>query len=108
MAHDLTKSFGAVRAVRGLDLSLQRGSTVALLGPNGAGKTTVIDMLIGWPFLRPTDPEWFSVVHREVPPLVLAGPGEQDLAARWRGAAGGLARHRGVDSGPFLLRRTRV
>ena len=47
VAHDLTKSFGAVRAVRGLDLSLRRGSTVALLGPNGAGKTTTIDMLIG-------------------------------------------------------------
>jgi ABC-2 type transport system ATP-binding protein len=43
----LTKSFGKVRAVRGLDLELQRGSTVALLGPNGAGKTTTIDMLIG-------------------------------------------------------------
>ncbi len=47
VAHELTKSFGAVRAVRGLDLSLPRGSTVALLGPNGAGKTTTIDMLIG-------------------------------------------------------------
>jgi ABC-2 type transport system ATP-binding protein len=46
-ANALTKSFGAVRAVRGLDLELQRGSTVALLGPNGAGKTTTIDMLIG-------------------------------------------------------------
>jgi ABC-2 type transport system ATP-binding protein len=46
-AHGLTKSFGAVRAVRGIDLELQRGSTVALLGPNGAGKTTTIDMLIG-------------------------------------------------------------
>ncbi len=43
----LTKSFGSVRAVRGLDLELQRGSTVALLGPNGAGKTTTIDMMIG-------------------------------------------------------------
>jgi ABC-2 type transport system ATP-binding protein len=43
----LTKSFGAVRAVRGLDLELRRGTTVALLGPNGAGKTTTIDMLIG-------------------------------------------------------------
>ncbi len=47
MANGLTKSFGAVRAVRGLDLELERGSTVALLGPNGAGKTTTIDMLIG-------------------------------------------------------------
>ena len=47
VAQGLTKSFGAVRAVRGLDLELQRGSTVALLGPNGAGKTTTIDMMIG-------------------------------------------------------------
>ncbi len=47
VAQGLTKSYGAVRAVRGIDLQLQRGSTVALLGPNGAGKTTTIDMLIG-------------------------------------------------------------
>jgi ABC-2 type transport system ATP-binding protein len=47
VAAGLTKSFGAVRAVRGLDLELARGTTVALLGPNGAGKTTTIDMLIG-------------------------------------------------------------
>jgi ABC-2 type transport system ATP-binding protein len=43
----LTKTYGAVRAVRGIDLTLERGSTVALLGPNGAGKTTTIDMVIG-------------------------------------------------------------
>ena len=47
VARGLTKSFGAVRAVRGLDLELARGTTVALLGPNGAGKTTTIDLLIG-------------------------------------------------------------
>jgi ABC-2 type transport system ATP-binding protein len=47
VARGLSKSFGAVHAVRGLDLELARGSTVALLGPNGAGKTTTIDMLIG-------------------------------------------------------------
>ena len=47
VARGLTKSFGAVRAVRELDLTLQRGTSVALLGPNGAGKTTTIDMLIG-------------------------------------------------------------
>ena len=47
VAHGLTKSYGAVRAVRGLDLELHRGTTVALLGPNGAGKTTTIDMMIG-------------------------------------------------------------
>ncbi len=43
----LTKSFGAVRAVRGVDLSIAPGETVALLGPNGAGKSTTIDMMLG-------------------------------------------------------------
>ena len=38
---------GAVRAVRGVDLSIARGQVVALLGPNGAGKSTTIDMLLG-------------------------------------------------------------
>jgi ABC-2 type transport system ATP-binding protein len=47
----LTKTFsapgGPVRAVRGIDISIERGETVALLGPNGAGKSTTIDMLLG-------------------------------------------------------------
>jgi ABC-2 type transport system ATP-binding protein len=43
----LTKSFGQIRAVRGIDLSIAPGETVALLGPNGAGKTTTIDMVLG-------------------------------------------------------------
>src|SRR3954470_14537986 len=51
----LKKSFrsptGPVHAVRGLDLEIGAGETVALLGPNGAGKSTTIDMLLG--LLRP-------------------------------------------------------
>jgi ABC-2 type transport system ATP-binding protein len=43
----LSKSYGAVRAVRGIDISVAPGETVALLGPNGAGKSTTIDMLLG-------------------------------------------------------------
>ncbi|MFC5181679.1 ABC transporter ATP-binding protein [Actinomadura harenae] len=46
-AHGVTKSFGAVRAVDGLGLRLDRGRTVALLGPNGAGKSTLISMILG-------------------------------------------------------------
>jgi ABC-2 type transport system ATP-binding protein len=43
----LSKSYGAVHAVRSLDLAIAPGETVALLGPNGAGKTTTIDMMLG-------------------------------------------------------------
>ena len=47
----LEKSFrssaGLVQAVRGVDVSVEEGETVALLGPNGAGKSTTIDMLLG-------------------------------------------------------------
>ncbi|GAA2738858.1 ABC transporter ATP-binding protein [Pedococcus aerophilus] len=43
----LTKSFGSVHAVRGLDLTIAPGEVVAFLGPNGAGKTTTIDMVLG-------------------------------------------------------------
>ena len=48
----VTKDFGPVHAVRGIDLVLQQGEIVAFLGPNGAGKTTTIDMVLG--LSRPT------------------------------------------------------
>ena len=43
----VAKSFGAVHAVRGIDVDIAPGETVALLGPNGAGKSTTLDMLLG-------------------------------------------------------------
>ena len=43
----VTKSFGTVQAVRGIDLQVEQGEIVAFLGPNGAGKTTTIDMVLG-------------------------------------------------------------
>lgn len=51
----LAKSFagrsGVVHAVRGVDVSIGQGETVAMLGPNGAGKSTMIDIVLG--LLRP-------------------------------------------------------
>ncbi|MGW3036363.1 ATP-binding cassette domain-containing protein [Streptomyces sp. NPDC001178] len=41
------KTFGAVRALRGVDLEISQGETVALLGRNGAGKSTTISLLLG-------------------------------------------------------------
>jgi ABC-2 type transport system ATP-binding protein len=43
----IRKTFGAVTAVDGIDLTIAPGEVVALLGPNGAGKTTTIEMLLG-------------------------------------------------------------
>ena len=44
---DVYKSFKTVRAVRGIDLTINPGQFVALLGPNGAGKTTIVEMIEG-------------------------------------------------------------
>ncbi|MGW7241962.1 ATP-binding cassette domain-containing protein [Streptomyces sp. NPDC054804] len=45
LSEGLEKRFGAVHALRGLDLAVRRGSVCGLLGPNGAGKTTAVRLL---------------------------------------------------------------
>jgi len=49
---DLSKNFGDVTAVNGLNLEIRKGEMFGFLGPNGAGKTTTISMLCG--LLEPT------------------------------------------------------
>jgi ABC-2 type transport system ATP-binding protein len=66
----LSKSYGAVRAVRSIDLVIAPGETVALLGPNGAGKTTTIDMVLGL-----TRPDQGSVSIFGVPPAAAVRAG---------------------------------
>src|SRR5512141_1945334 len=44
---DLTRHFGATRAVDGISFEVPRGTVFGFLGPNGAGKTTTIRLLLG-------------------------------------------------------------
>jgi branched-chain amino acid transport system ATP-binding protein len=43
----LTKHFGGVRAVDGVDLSVARGEILGLIGPNGSGKSTIVNLICG-------------------------------------------------------------
>ncbi|WP_079480335.1 ABC transporter ATP-binding protein [Halobacillus salinus] len=50
---NLTKSFGATQAVRGVSFSVRKGEIFGIIGPNGAGKTTTLEMIEG--ILKPDD-----------------------------------------------------
>src|SRR5690625_3971865 len=87
---DLTKSYGSVRALDGLDLDVERGEIHGFLGPNGAGKSTTIRILLG---LMRSDAGAVSVlghdpwrsattVHRQLAYV----PGDVTL---WPGLSGG-------------------
>lgn len=47
VARGLTKHFGSLKAVAGIDLDVPRGGCFGFLGPNGAGKTTTLRMILG-------------------------------------------------------------
>lgn len=63
-ARGLSKHFGAVRAVDGLDLKVPKGQIYGFLGPNGSGKSTTIRMLCG--LLLPTEGS-ATVLDTEIP-----------------------------------------
>jgi ABC-2 type transport system ATP-binding protein len=88
----LVKSFkgpqGPIRAVRGIDVAIEAGETVALLGPNGAGKSTTIDMLLG--LLVPDQgsvsvfgrPPAEAIAHGAVGAMLQTGALIRDLSVR--------------------------
>jgi ABC-2 type transport system ATP-binding protein len=88
----LRKSFrtpaGLVEAVRGVDIAINPGETVALLGPNGAGKSTTIDMLLG--LQRPDDgvvslfggPAADAIAHGRIGAMLQTGGLLRDLTVR--------------------------
>ncbi|MFP4201496.1 MAG: ABC transporter ATP-binding protein [Candidatus Acetothermia bacterium] len=51
----LSRKFGGVEAVSGVDFSVEKGQAVGVIGPNGAGKTTLFNLISG--FLRPSTGE---------------------------------------------------
>lgn len=55
LCRELTKNYGAAKALKGIDLTLEPGRFVGLLGPNGSGKTTLMKIIAG--ALSPTSGE---------------------------------------------------
>lgn len=47
-AKDIHVSFGGIKALRGVDLTIETGDILGLIGPNGAGKTTMVNVLTGF------------------------------------------------------------
>ena len=62
-AEGLTKSFGVIRALRGVDLTVRAGSVHAVVGHNGAGKSTLMNVLSG---VYPADSGRLTIEGKEV------------------------------------------
>jgi len=62
-AEGLVKSYGEIKAVRGISLSISEGEIFGLIGPDGAGKTTTAQMLVG---VLPPESGTVSVLGNDV------------------------------------------
>jgi branched-chain amino acid transport system ATP-binding protein len=74
-AENIHKSFGGVKALQGVSMSVEEGEIVGLIGPNGAGKTTLFNVITGF---YPPDKGRVEVFGKDVtgwPPHRVAGLG---------------------------------
>ncbi len=84
----VSKRYGNIVALRGIDLSVRRAELLGLLGPNGAGKTTAVKLLLG--LLRPTGGEvtvfgnnpQFAETRRRVGAMLQVGKVPETLRVR--------------------------
>jgi ABC-2 type transport system ATP-binding protein len=74
-ARGLSKRYGDVTAVAGIDIDIQTGEVFALLGPNGAGKTTTVEILEGYR-------------HRDGGTVAVLGEDPQRAGRAWRARIG--------------------
>ena len=74
---NLSKHFGGIRAVDGVDLHIERGSITGLVGPNGAGKTTLFNLIAG--LYQPTSGE-IVLDGEDVTCLLYTSPSPRDLS----------------------------
>src|SRR5438128_2172414 len=88
LVENLTKSFGSVQALRGIDFDAQEGAVLGLLGPNGAGKTTAIRILAT--LLKPDSGR-----------ALVAGHDVVHEAGRVRGLIGLTGQYAAVDELPY-------
>ncbi|MGH9021742.1 MAG: ATP-binding cassette domain-containing protein, partial [Acidimicrobiia bacterium] len=79
----VSRSFGGIQALRGVDLSARRGSIVGVLGPNGAGKTTLFDCISGF---LPLDEGRISLCGNDVTAWTPAGRARAGLGRSFQDA----------------------
>ena len=102
----LSVSYGKVRAVRGVDLEVPRGSIVTVIGPNGAGKTTLLGAVMG--LLRAEGRVEFDGIelgHADAQRRVEAGIG---LVTEKRDLFGSMSVHDNLLLGAFRRRDGRA
>lgn len=62
----LSKSFGSIRALDGLNLTISKGEVVGILGPNGSGKTTFLSLILGIKKANSGNFSWFGEADGQI------------------------------------------